>query len=243
MNRRLVLICTLALQVVASAMLADTPPPSVDSVLEQYIKAAGGKVAIDQIHSREVQAREHRGPKLVYLWLKPDKVLLEQDKQKTGYDGGSGWILTKKKKLMRLPKGAQRPLEQDANPLRYVHLKTLYSEINPAPPETIDSRKMDVLVAPNELGVTKFYFDAATHLLARIDEIGETSAYYKHGTDFLDYQNVDGIQFPFRIVHRSTEPGSRDQEIRVSKVLQNIEIKPTIFQKPSGVAVTLGGKR
>jgi hypothetical protein len=44
-------------------------------------------------------------------------------------------------------------------------------------------------------------------------------------------------------VHSSNEPGAKDQEIRISKVTQNITLKPTIFDKPSGGAVTLGGKR
>ena len=60
-------------------------------------------------------------------------------------------------------------------------------------------------------------------------------------TDVLDSRV--GIKFPFRIVHTSTEPGTKDQEIRISKVIQNVELKPSIFERPSSVAVTLGGKR
>lgn len=232
-----------ALQIAAGTCPAETPEQKVDRIIEQYTKAVGGNAAIDRIGTREVDARQHHGPKLTYLWKKPDNILLEKGKERIGFDGSSGWVLSTKKRVTRLPKGAQRPLEQDANPVRYVQLKTLYSEVDPAPAETIDSRKMDVLVAPNPRGETKFYFDAETHLLVRVDDTGETSAYYKHSTEFDDYRDVDGIKFPYRIVHSSTEPGAKNQVIRVSKVTQNVELKAYIFQKPTGGAVTFGGKR
>jgi hypothetical protein len=243
MNRTAFLANALALQIMASTCLADAPQQKVDHIIEQYTPAVGGNAAIDRIETREVDARQHRGPKLTYFWQKPDKILLEKQKQRIGYDGSSGWMLSQKKRVTRLPKGAQRPLEQDADPLRYVRLKALYSELDPAPAVTIDGRKMDVLVAPNERGATKFYFDAETHLLARIDDTGETSAYYKRSTEFSDYRAIDGIKFPYRIVHSSTEPGVGDQDIRISKVTQNVELKASLFDKPAGGAVTFGGKR
>ncbi len=236
------MVGALALQLAAGAY-ADEPPGNVDAVLGKYVSAEGGHAAIDRIQTREVQADQRHGPKMTYYWQKPDKVLLIRQKEKIGYDGGSGWVLSKKKRLTRLAKGAQRPLEQVADPIRYVRLKSLYSEVNPAPSEVIDGRRMDVLVAPNALGASKFYFDAETHLLARIEETGETSAYYKHVWDFSDYQEVDGIEFPFRLVHSSTEPDAKAEDIRISKVTQNIELKPRLFEKPENVAVTFGGKR
>jgi hypothetical protein len=243
MIEKVCFIFGIGLSVAAFSAAARGPEAKVDSVIDSYTKAVGGTTAIDRIQTREVEAKEHKGPKLVYYWQRPDKILLEKQKQKIGYDGSSGWMLSQKKRVTRLPKGAQVPLEQDANPIRYVRLKALYSEINPAPPEIIESRKMDVLVAPNELGATKFYFDCESHLLARIEETGETSAYYKHTTDFTDYRDVDGIKFPFQILHTSTEPGIGDHEIRISRVTQNLELKPSIFERPSNVSVTLGGKR
>lgn len=243
MNRKVLLLSVLAFETSVATCLADTSEQKVDLVIEQYTRAIGGKAAIDRIETREVEARQHRGPKLLYFWQKPDKILLEKEKQRIAYDGSSGWMLSEKKRVTRLPKGAQRPLENDVDPVRYVRLKALYSEINPAPSVTIDDRKMDVLVAPNDRGATKFYFDSETHLLTRIDETGETSAYYKHSTEFSDYRETDGIKFPYCIVHSSTEPGAKDQEIRISKVTQNITLKASIFDKPTGGAVTLGGKR
>ena len=214
-----------------------------DDVIRAYVNAIGGQAAVDRIETRETQARERHGPKLTYYWQKPDKVLLIEGKRKVGYDGGSGWMLSKKKHVTKLPKGAQKPLEIDANPIRYAQLKQLYPEVQAAAPEIFDERKMDVLIAPNDLGSTKLYFEQTTHLLARVEETGETSAYFKHATDFADYQEVDGVKLPFRIVHSSTEPGVKPQELRISEVTHNVLLKPDFFNKPAPGAVVLGGKR
>ena len=227
----------------SASWCGSTPGRSPDSVVQDYVRALGDFAVLDKIETRELHVARHHGSKLTYFWQKPNKVLLVDGKKKIGYDGGSGWILSSKKRVSKLPKGSQTELEMDANPLRYVHLKQLYPEAAAAASEVVDDRKMDVLLAPNDLGSTKLYFDASTHLLARVEETGETSAYFRHVTDFSEYKQVDGVMFPFRIVHSSTEPGVREQDLRVSKIMQNVPIKPEIFRKPSSGAVVLGGKR
>ena len=51
------------------------------------------------------------------------------------------------------------------------------------------------------------------------------------------------MKFPFRIVHDSTEPGVKANELRISKVMQNVPLRPDLFNKPSLGSVVLGGKR
>lgn len=227
----------------AAAPARVTQTKSVDTVLQAYVQALGGQAALNRIQDRRIEAKSHRFGKVTYYWAKPNKVVRVAHGEKAGYDGSTAWYLSRKKKLTRLPKAEQQELEVNANPIRYAHLRDLYSEVDPAPPERIDGQLMDVLVAPNNIGSTKFYFDAATHLLARIEEFGVTSAYYKQTTDFEDYKNVDAIQFPFLIVHATTEPGMKDREIKISSVDQNVGLKAEFFSKPQLGAVTLGGKR
>ncbi len=219
------------------------PPKQIDQVIQSYVQAVGGQAALDRIETREMHAQRYHGPKLTYFWQKPNKVLLLEGKKKIGYDGGSGWLLSEKKRVSKLPKGSQTNLEMDANPLRYAHLKQMYPDLQAAPAETLEARKMDVLIAPNELGSTKFYFEDSTHLLARVEETGETSAYFKQITDYLNYQEIDGVKLPFRIVHTSTEPGIKAEDLRISKVMQNVPLKSNLFSKPVAGAVVLGGKR
>jgi hypothetical protein len=242
--QRFSLVFLLALYSTKMATPAGTAQPkSVDQVLSLYVQQLGGQAAVDRITSLELHAQRHHGPKLVYYWQKPNKALLVKGHEKFGFDGGSGWWLSKKRRVMRLPHGQQRVLQNDANPIRYVNLKSLYSNLEPGSPEAVDSKLMDVVVAPNDLGSTKFYFDTGTHLLSRIEDTGDISAYYKHVTEFMDYKEVDGIKFPFRIVHTTTEPGVGADDIRISKVAENVELNPQIFSKPYVEAVVLGGTR
>jgi hypothetical protein len=227
----------------STALHAQTQPRTVDEILKAYTRALGGAAAIDRIQTREIDAKLHHGSKVIYYWAKPDKVLRVSHGEKTGFDGSSAWVLSPKKKLTKLPKADQQRLEMFADPLRYAHMKDLYSEVDAAPSERVDGQLMDVLVAPNNIAATKFYFDAGSHLLVRIEELGVTSAYYKQLIEYSDYKAVDGVQVPFRIEHTSEEPGGNKQDLRVSKVEQNIDLKPEIFSKPRLGNVTLGGKR
>jgi hypothetical protein len=207
-------------------------PPGVDEVLAGYTQALGGAAAVDSVASREIHGKLGLRAGVTYYWQKPNKVLRIGKGSRIGFDGASGRIAPNRGRTKRLGRAAGRPLEMDANPLRYVHLKELYPELSSAPSETVEERPMHVIVAPNNLGATKFYFDAETHLLRRVEETGETSAYYKTSTDFLDYKSVNAVQFPFRIVHSTTEPGGAKEEFRVSKVIDNAPLNPAAFNNP-----------
>jgi hypothetical protein len=225
------------------AACAQTQPRAVDDVLNAYIRALGGAGALNKIQTREIEAKLHHKGKVTYYWAKPDKVLRVSHGEKAGFDGSSAWVLSPKKKLTKLPKADKERLEMNANPLRYAHIKDLYSELNAAPAERIDDQPMDVLVAPNNIGFTKFYFDAGSHLLVRIEELGDTSASYKQVTEYSEYKQVDGVQFPFHIEHSSEEPGGNRQDLRISKLEQNVGLQLEMFAKPQLGNVTLGGKR
>jgi len=234
-------ICTIAIAQLALA--AETAPRPVERILADYVKAVGGETAVERLTSRETFADVHRGPNVTLYWQKPNKVLAVTKKERTGYDGSSGWTLSKKRKVKKLPRSAELPLELDANPLRYVHIKDIYSELNPAPAEELDGEKMEVILAPNTIAVTKLYFDLATHLLRRVDEQGETSAYFKNTVDYLDYEEVDGVRLPFHIVHTTNEPGGHGEDLRIKKIAHNVPLQPEIFSKPLPARVVMGGKR
>ena len=216
---------------------------SPDRIIEAYTLAVGGEAAVARIQTREVHAKRHHGPKVTYYWQKPNKVLLVEGKKKTGFDGNSGWLLSSKRRVTKISKGAQVVLLEDADPLRYTHLKQLYPDVKQTVPSSLDGRPMDVLETENDLGATKFYFDRATHLLVHIEETGETSAYFKYLTDFSDYQDRDGVKLPMRIVHNSTEPDAKEIELRIVNVIQNEPLKADIFTKPSSGTFVYGGKR
>ena len=233
-----------ALILIFSALSFSAPAPkTVDAVLADYAKALGGLPAIDAINTRQVSGSRSLLGKVELYWQKPNKVLMLADKARTGYDGSAGWFYSKRKRLARLPQGQQLPIEMDADPIRYVHLKQLYSEVDPAPQKSLDGVLMDVLVAPNDLAQTTFYFDAQTHLLARIDEKGDSSAYFTQTVWFDDYKPVDAIQFPFRITHKTSDKGAASEDFRVKSVKNNVTLNAEIFSKPESTNLVFGGKR
>lgn len=239
---RFLCICILAASY--SVLIAQAPAGrAADSILADYVKAVGGQEAVDRLTSRETKVDVHRGPDLTLYWQKPNMVLSVGRKERTGYDGAHCWTLSSKNKVKKLVRGAELPLEMEANSLRWVHSKELYSELDPAAPEEIDGEKMEVLVAPNDLASTKLYFDATSHLLRRVEEKGEISAYFTNTVEYSDYQEVDGVRLPFRMVHSSTEPDSRVDDLKVKGITHNVTLQPQMFSKPLPGQVVLGGKR
>jgi hypothetical protein len=226
------------------AFSADAPPARPpDAILADYVKAVGGLDAVDKITTRETLGEFHRGPKVNFYWQKPNLVLSMTKKERVGYDGTRGWILTKKKKIKKMARGAELPIEMDANPLRFVHIKDFYSELDPAPAEEMDGEKMEVILAPNNIAATKLYFDTATHLLRRVEGNGEVSAYFTNTVEFLDYKDVDGVKLPFHILHSTTEPGGESTDLRIKTITHNIHLQPEMFSKPIPGQAVMGGKR
>ena len=64
---------------------------TVDDIVTAYVQALGGQAAIDAINSREVTGTLRLGLKATYYWAKPNKVLLLEGKEKSGFDGSAGW--------------------------------------------------------------------------------------------------------------------------------------------------------
>lgn len=221
---------------------ADNKVPTVDMILSSYVTALGGQAAIDKITTRQLTVSSHLLKSAKMYWQAPDSVLLEAHRERQGFDGSNGWYETKRKRIQRLQHSRQEDLLTSANPIRFVHLKEMYGELNVEPAKAGESDSMDVIAAPNHVGATKFFFDRQTHLLSRIEDFGANSAYFKQTTEFFDYKEIDGIKLPRRITRESEEPGSDKGDLHVSNVKQNEPLDPEIFRKPDIGKVVSGGK-
>jgi hypothetical protein len=218
---------------------AEVGPP-VNQVIQAYVQALGGQPALDRISSRQLEAKGHE--KATYIWQAPNKVLRMRGPVREGFDGGTAWLETKRKKVQKLPRSVEEEMETDANPVRYARLHEMFTDLNPAPKESVDGTLMDVIVAPNHIGSTKLFFNSSTHLLCRIEEFGLTSAYFKHVIEFSDYKEFDGIKLPTRIDRESEEPGAEKGVTRLLNIKQNIEVDARLFERPNIAATVLGGK-
>jgi hypothetical protein len=226
------------------SLAADNPPGlPVSQVIQLYVQSLGGRAAVDHITSRQLEIGAHRGSKSTLYWLAPNKVLRVHRQEKEAFDGSIGWAQSKRKRLTRLPHAEEDEMLTDADPIRFVHLGDMYPDLQPGPPETIESTRMDVVVAPNHIGSTKFYFDNSSHMLVRIEEFGVNSAYYKHITVFSEYKELDGVKLPFHIERSSEEPGAEHGELTLSNVKQNVPLNASLFAKPNLAPIMGGGKR
>ncbi len=241
MRKSILLSATLFLYV-RNAVPAEPGLP-VNRVIELYVQALGGAGAIDRISSRQLEAKTHGQPKVTYIWQAPNKVLRIRGAVREGFDGSVAWLETKRKKLQKLPHSVEDEMETDANPIRYAHLRNMYTNLDSAPRESLAGTLMDIVIAPNHIGNTKLFFDSSTHLLRRIEEFGLESAYFKHVTEFSEYKEVDGVKIPTVIERESQEPGAEKGKMRLSKITQNIEINAALFTRPNIASSVLGGKR
>lgn len=228
---------------------------SADKVLDMYLQAAGGQQAIDRINSRELHGTIHGGQsvmegllgrnkavpglavrRVTCYWQKPDKAVRTITTrtgtvETIGFDGRNAWRFVPKGKSRTPDRDEQDDLQSTVNPLRFVFLKALYSGLQVEPPETLDSKRMDVLSADTGERVTKFYFDSKTHLLREIAKIGTgASSSPRRDVGFKDYRKVDGVAYPFRISFAARYTST--VEIKFSKVLQNVSIDPKRFTRP-----------
>jgi hypothetical protein len=224
----------------AAGAIAAEPSRSVNDVIQLYVQALGGRPALDHISSRQLETKG--GEKATYIWQAPNKVLRIRGPVREGFDGKTAWLETKRKRVQKLARSVQEEMETDANPVRYAHLHDLFTDLETAPRQAVDGVQMDVIVAPNHIGNTKLLFDASTHLLARVEEFGATSAYFKHVTEFSEYQEFDGIKIPTRIDRETDEPGGEKGATRLMKIKQNVQVNAALFERPDIAPTVLGGK-
>ena len=217
-------------------------PESVDQILKNYVDAVGGQAALDKVTTREVEIAHVLGVNAKLYWMAPDKVLWRANRERQGFDGSGGWYATKRKRIKKLERSRQDEIETNVNPLRFTQLHALYHELDPAPAESLDGQLMNIIVAPNSIGATKFFFDTTTHLLVRIEDFGALSAYFHHTIEFADYKEMDGIRLPLRIEKQTDEPGAETGEIRLTHVKQNQPLDAVMFRKPDLGGVLTGGK-
>lgn len=213
----------------------------MEEVVNSYLLAVGGRDAVARVKTRELEAVQgHRKAHL--SWQAPDRVLWVEGPEREGFDGSTSWYETKRKRVQKLSSARKDEIETDANPIRFVYLRDMYRDLEVAPRASLDGEALDVLRAPNSIGATQFFFDAHTHLLVRIEELGIQSAYYKHTIDFEKYQAFDGVKIPTLLIRNSDEPSSEEGKLRLLRIQQNRPLNAEVFRKPDIGAIISGGK-
>ena len=222
---------------------SSAPKAGVDALLEKYVRAIGGREAIEKVRSRvskgtfEVSSLAgvkgtievyEKAPNLSVLVL----VIPGIGTQAEGFNGTTAWELEPDSGVVHDKSGLElATAKREAEFYEDLKLKELYPRMTLKGVEKVGARAAYVIeAAPVAGGPERLYFDTQTGLLIRKDSEEEgdegkmaVEEYYS------DYRAVDGVKLPFTI--RQVAPGM-DFTVKLTEVKQNVSIDDAKFNRP-----------
>jgi len=229
----------------ADTAKADAKPaalPTVDEILDKYVKAIGGKEAIEKIKSRtakgsfEIEAMNMNGT--IEMFAKaPNKNATKIDLPGVGvvndvYDGSKGWDSNPMTGLRELTGAELAAMKRRADFHSEIHFKQQYPKMEVKGKEKVGSSEAYVIEAtPDEGAPEKLYFDVNTGLIVRHD-LEVEGPQGKMATEVYtdDYKVVDGVKIPHTL--KQVNPMFA-MTMKFTEIKTNVEIDEAKFNKPS----------
>jgi len=228
----------------AKAPAAKTPEqlPTIDQVLDKYVKALGGKAAIQRPTSVQFKGnfevpafnasgtfeRYGKAPnKFVVIIDIPGLGVIQQ-----GYNGEVGWSQEPQTGLRDLTGVELAQIKREADMYREIKLKELYPKmVVKGKDKVVDHDVYLVEATPTEGGLEKLYFDAQTGLMVRTDLEAETPQGKQPIEVYLeDYKEVEGLKLPLTL--RQVAPAV-SFVIKITEVKFNVPVDESKFNKPA----------
>jgi len=216
--------------------------PSVDEVLEKYVKALGGKEAIEKLRSRllkgsfDIEAANLSGS-FESLAKAPNKSATHISIQGFGditsvYDGAKGWSNDPFTGLRELSGLELATTKREADFHSALNFKKNFTKLEVKGREKVTSFEAYVVEAtPVEGAPEKFYFDTNTGLVIRHDSERESpQGKLPAEMYFEDYKEVDGVKIPH--LTKFVTPAF-SFSVKLTEVKHNLEIDEAKFNKPS----------
>ena len=230
----------LALLLVARA--ADAKP-GVDSILDKYVEASGGRAAMEKVRSRTINGSiEILGSTADWaLSAKtPNKQLSELNSSTLGaltegFDGAVAW--SKNQAGIRIKDGDElAKTKRDADFHRVLNLKKLYPDLDYKGTDKVDGEEVQVLESrPSSTSKERFSFSAKSGLLIRQEsELEGPQGKLIASVRLDDFRPVEGVKYPFNLKFKINS-GGQDFEfaIQVKEVKHNVTIADAKFAKPA----------
>jgi len=205
--------------------------PSLEEILDRYVKAVGGEGAVAKIKTRvftgrEIDDRPYAGPVRVtpfkaHSALSDKWVLVwEGDKarRREGFDGKVGWRQDAKGVSLE-ELNHRSKLAWLLNPQGPLKLRQYFPGMKVTERSHIEGKPAYVVETDRERAYYSLWFDVETGLLVRI-------GYY---WSLKDYRRVGGVLIPFR-VERSRKGGSTTYVF--DKVENSSKLDDALFKKP-----------
>ncbi len=224
-----------------SATAQQAALPTAEQVLAKYVKAAGGRAAMENVKSRVTLGTiDSGGGTLFSLEISekaPDKSLSKVDVpgQGTvlqGFDGKVGWDSTFNQGVQELSGAMLAAVRRNSQFYRWLHMKELFGKLEVVGTAKVGERETVVLEAtPPEGYVEKFYFYAGTGLLLKRDyKVDGPEGVISFETFYEDYRDVDGLKLPFSL--RRVGPDNV-LLLKFTEIKHNVEMDDAQFAKPT----------
>ncbi len=180
--------------------------PTIDAILNNYVKAVGGKEALEKIKTRTIKAQrvEPDGKTIeaedVYQKA-PNKSLVITTYGKyvvaEGYDGVNAWKRGNAEEIA-LNKDESEQIKREAELFQPGNIKGMYAQIGYALTDRLKDREVYVVRATTAGGVReRLFFDAQTGLLVRrVATIMTVLGGFPVQVDYEDYKDFDGVKIP-----------------------------------------------
>lgn len=217
--------------------------PTVDEILDKFVKAIGGKEAIEKVNSRsskgsfEMEAMNMTGTFESFAKA-PNKSAMTITIPNFGninnvFDGTKAWAADPMSGLRELSGAELATTRREADFYAPLNFKKNYTKLEVKGKEKVGSGEAYVIEAtPAEGTSEKYYFDATTGLLARHDTERDTpQGKMAMELYFEDYKPVDGLKVAHTL--RQVSP-MFSLSIKFAEVKHNSAIDEKAFAKPSG---------
>jgi hypothetical protein len=232
----------LCLALLSEARGADNPP-SVDSILDKFVAACGGKSAIEKVKSRTIRGElDLMGSTTDWLLeaKAPNKQLSGFNNPALGdvadgFDGTVAW--SKNQSGVRVKEGEElAKTKRDAEFYRYLKLKQLYPNLSYKGTDKVDGEEVHVLECkPSASARETFSFSTKSNLLIRQESEFE-GPQGKIGVTvrLMDFRPVDGIQYAHSLKFKIRAAEQEiDFAIKVKEVKHDATIEDAKFSKPA----------
>lgn len=216
--------------------------PTIDEILDKYVKALGGKEAIEKLNSRivkgsfDIEAANMSGS-FENFQKAPNKSATRISIQGFGdinsvFDGSKGWSNDPFSGFRELSGVELAATKREADLHSALNFKKNYSKMVVKGKEKVDSSEAYVVEATPEEGTPeKFYFDVNSGLVVRHDSERDSPQGKLAAEIYLtDYKEVDGVKIPF--LTKFNTPAFAFT-IKVTEVTHNTEIDESKFNKPA----------
>ena len=221
-----------------SAVATDT---TLETVLQRYVDALGGKDALAKLTTRVIKGKVDligvsRGGQMEGYMKAPNKSVTVLDVQplgvtKQGFDGQSGWFFSKRVGMRNLKGPELAALTADADFYRDLRIRELYPTTKLLGKTKSGFRELYVVQAVPRGGAAEhFYFDVETGLLFRRDTTRQTSEGMVRAEMYYgDWREVDGIRLPFSITQSMAQ---MTLAFTVEEVKHNVPLEEAVFRRP-----------